>query len=224
MGRGRNKSAKVWRAKVARVAKNVALRAQETKQITLDIFPTTVYKDGGATSGQTTPFTVYPLRNVIQGTSNDDMIGDQITLKGINLRLNWRNSSASQTVSYVRVMVGWINPNVTTIGQNWRMGTAGDAVSAFLRRPSDADAIWKKVLVDRIYSVKSILTGVDNMGLMNIQVPLHNRKYEFSETTPFAGVHDDLVILVTCSSPGGVTLTTGVGVIDGFVRFWYKDA
>lgn len=220
--RGGNKPRKMWRAKVARVAKGVALRNLETKNLTVDIGLATIYKDGGDVISNSTPWSSYPLRNISIGTGAVDVIGDEVTLKQFNIHLMLRNASATSLNSHFRVMVGWFLPNVTSIGNNWRIGTGGDATSAFIRTPNDQLTIWKKLIHDRVYPVDSLISGVTAMRDVRINLKMHNKKYTFDPSSKF-GTKDDLVILVTASTPTGTPLTNPAGSIDGYYRVWYKD-
>jgi len=222
MGRGRYKSRKVWRAKVARVAKSTALRNLETKNITGDITAQTIYKDGGDVSGNASPFAFYPLSLLVPGTGPNDVVGDEITLKMCNFRLSLRNAASVSLNSRFRVMVGWLKPNVTNIGNNWRIGTFGDSMSAFIRNPNDEVAIWKKLLWDKTYAVNSMVTGTNQFANVHINLKMHNKRYSFDRTS-LNGTNEDLVCLVTASIPDGTTLTSIAGFVDGYFRVWYKD-
>lgn len=212
----------MWRAKVARVAKGVVLRNLEQKNLTVDLGLTTIWKDGGDVSGNAQPWLSYPLRQISSGTGAVDVIGDEIILKQANFRFLFRNDATSQTVTSFRVMIGWLNPNVTNVGSNWRIGTSGDAITAFIRTPMDQVTIWKKLLHDKSYPVNSILTGVNNMRDVHINLNMHNKKYMFDPVSK-AGTHEDLVVMVTASTGSGTPLTTSAGQLDGFYRVWYKD-
>jgi len=222
MGRGRYSSGKKWRSKVARVAKNVALRNQEQKSITLDLGAAGLYKDGGDTVSNSQPWSSFILRSLTSGVGAADVIGDEMTLKRFNLHLMFRNDAASQVDTAFRVMVGWLNPNVSSIGSNWRIGTGGDSIAAFIRTPLDQNTIWKKLLHDRVYTVNSIITAQNHMRKVTINLNMHNKKYMFDPVSKL-GIHEDLVVLVTGSSATGTALTTVIGGIDGFMRIWYKD-
>lgn len=222
MGRGRNKSRKVWRTKVARVAKSVALRNLETKNFTVDIAAQTLYKDGGNVISNPAPLAIYPLKLIVNGTGPNDALGDEVTLKMINWRFMFRNASSVSVNSRVRIMIGWLKPNVVSIGNNWRIGTFGDSVSAFIRQPNDEVAIWKKLLWDKSYACNSMITGTNQFTDIHINMKMHNKKYSY-DTASKNGTNEDLVALVTASIPDGTTLESITGFIDGYARIWYKD-
>lgn len=244
MGRGRNKSGKVWRAKVARVAKNVTLKNQETKYYEYvgsntatggagTVIP--LYSNGGSTSGSQAPFSDLPLINIDQGSGKSQRLGSQITLKGMHMRLNLQQDPNNQYFTQVRIIVAWTDPNFSTItaGNLFHSpAVAGNQViAAQLKGPTHQDSILRKVLVDRVfnlsvgnapYSASNLLQTLTNR-VQKINIPFHNKKYQFiSGTAAILGEHEDLRVFMFAYSPG-IANTIQVSNVYMNNRVYYKD-
>lgn len=245
MGRRGNKSRKVWRAKVARVAKSVTLRNQETKYYeyigantgvggSSGLIP--LYSNGGATSGSNIPYSDLPLDFIDVGGQKNQRIGNQITLKGMHIRGSFENDPASVGMTQARVILAWIDPNfsVSSISAGNLLylpaATGNNVLTAQLKGPTHQDTIIRKVVMDRIFSIEpgnSVTSGgVNNQirhKMFKINVPFHNKKYQFiSGTAGINGEHEDLVMFMFAFQPGAVN-TQQVLNVRITNRIYYKD-
>ena len=244
MGRGRNKSAKKWRAKVARVAKNVAVKNQETKYYEWTgvnnsvggsgaIIP--LFSNSGSSSGATIPFSDLPLDNIDQGTAKNQRLGTQITLKGLHLRMRLEQDPNNTFYTQVRVILGWLDPNFGSVSLanifNLPTLPGNNVVQAFIKGPTHENTVFRKVLVDRLINLPvqntafGATTAVQSLisRVVKVNVPFHNKKYQFiSGTAGINGEHEDLWLFVTAYSPGqGSTVQVANMGING--RVYYKD-
>lgn len=245
MGRGRNKSGKVWRAKVARVAKRVTLQNQETKYYeyvgvngtvggTLGLIP--LYSNGGSISGSNAPYADLPLDNIDVGDNKNQRSGTVITLKGMHIRGSFENDPNNLGNLQVRVILGWIDPNfnisgITAANILYLPAAAGSTVlDAQIKGPTAVDSIFKKVIVDRTFNVSpgnpvasaTALNQVRRHGF-KMNVAFHNKKYQFiSNTNGIGGESEDLAMFVFAFQPGFVN-TQQVGNLRINNRVYYKD-
>lgn len=244
MGRRRNKSGKVWRAKVARVAKNVTIRNQETKLYewigvnssvggSTAVIP--LYSNGGSSSGVASPFQDLPLDNIDQGTGKNQRLGNQITLKGMHLRFQFEQDPNNQFFTQARVVIGWLDPNfgsVSLANVFYLSTVAGNnTVNAFVKGPTHQDTVFRKVLVDRIINLplqqepytKVVTPQTLLSKVVKMDIPFHNKKYQFiSGTVGINGEHEDLWMFVTAYAPGQSNATQ-VANMRVCGRIYYKD-
>lgn len=245
MGRGRNKSGKVWRAKVARVAKNVTLRNQETKLYeyigansgsggSSALIP--LYSNGGSTSGSNIPYSDAPLFNIDVGTDKNKRVGNEITLKGMHIRASFENDPANVGITQARVILAWIDPNfsVSSISAANILyipsATGNNVLTAQLKGPTHQDTIIRKVVVDRVFNIapgNQVTSGTVNNQIRHVlfkmNVKFHNKKYQFiSATNGIAGENEDLVMFVFAFQPG-LTNTAQVLNLRFTNRIYYKD-
>lgn len=217
------KATKRWKAKVARVAKSVTLRNLETKRYSGDITQTLIYKNGGPTAASTNAFTIFPLRNIAVGTDEGSRIGNQITLK----RMNWRFVFDNILLADVkfRVTMGWIhNADLSTIPLTEVYIGGGDISSRFVRRPLDPFALFTSVIHDKVYRLDQDYVNEPIRRNVDIHIPMHNKKHNYSTNASNGGATEELVCIVTATDYIGVDLADDVGLVDGFFRVWYKDA
>lgn len=243
MGGRRNKSGKVWRAKVARVAKTVTLRNLETKlyewtgkNSALNGAGTliTLYSNGGDTSGSNAPFQTLPLQFINPGTDEQSRIGNQITLKGMKLRFLFENDPAYTGITYVRIIVGWIDPNLTTVTAGnllYQPALAGtNIISQMLKGPSHENSVLRRVVVDRLITLApgnqvSGGAAVNQIRpvVVKVNANMHNKKYKFvNESAAQFGEQEDLYLFMFAFSPGQInTQIVANARLNG--RVYYKD-
>lgn len=248
MGRGRNKSAKKWRAKVARVAKSVTLRTAETKRYIINgentsafgagaIIP--LFSNGGSSSLSSGPFVDFPLRFIDQGDGITQRAGNRIVLKGLHAHFQVEQDPTILGHTHVRIAMLWIDPNqvlsALTFG-NWFIGSLlgtnpNTTTSAFFRTGTDNDGIINKVIYDRVFALttgNAPTTSPDNVNqvgqkLIKVHIPFHNKMYQFiNGTTGSQGEHEDLVMLMTAYTPGRDG-TQQVANVRCFRKVYYKD-
>lgn len=244
MGRRRNKSAKKWRAKVARVAKNVTIRNQETKYYEWTGVNSTVggtgaliplFSNSGSSSGATIPFSDLPLDNIDQGPGKNQRLGTQITLKGLHMRMRFVQDPNNVFFTQVRVVLGWLDPNFGSVSLSniFNLPTlpGNDVIQAFIKGPTHENTVFRKVLVDRVINlpvqnaVPGASTGVQALlsKTVKINVPFHNKKYQYiSGTIGVNGEHEDLWLFVTAVGVGQANTVQVANMgING--RVYYKD-
>lgn len=245
MGRGRNKSGKVWRAKVARVAKRVTLQNQETKCYEFSGTNTVatgnksqiqLYSNGGVTSASTTAYWDLPLQYIDQSLTVTGRVGNEITLKGMHLRCLLIQDPTNQYPVYFRIIVGYVDPNLTgiTIGNlltDYNSGSANNVINSQIRGPTRPGSVLRKVLVDRVYKVEQSpigttgATSINTLGtrMVKFNIPLHNKKYKFISSTSGAdGEQEDLSVFMFAWSQGQAN-TVIVGNVQPTYAIYYKD-
>lgn len=234
----------MWRAKVARVAKNVTLRNQETKcyeYIGLNVTPggdqqaIPLFSNAGSVSGVPSPYRDLPLDNIDQGTARNQRIGNVITLKGMHMKLGFQIDPNVSLHTLIRVVIGWIDPNLASVSNANLLrnpAVAGtNVIQAQLVGPTEPDTILRKVLVDRVYDVRigeapfTILNNIPQIVERHIKlhIPFHNKKYQFvSGATGIGGEMEDLAMFVWGY---GVSQANTVQVANMYVnnRIYYKD-
>lgn len=249
MGGRRNKSGKVWRAKVARVAKRVTLQNQETKCYpwvgvnsaaggTFGIIP--LYSNAGSTSGVAAPYIDLPLDNIDTGVTKGTRVGNDITLKGMTMHLQFQQDENNTFPTKIRVMMCWVDPNfstssilTSTLLENAAVA-GNDVITALIRGPNRPDSIIRKVVMDRVYSVNTMnapylptapATNVNRIGTHNakLNVRFHNKKYQFINVAAGSnGEKEDLMMFVWGWAPGQAN-TVQVANMKVAARVYYKD-
>lgn len=235
----------MWRSKVARVAKRVTLQNQETKLYeyigantgtggSSALIP--LYSNGGSTSGSNIPYTDTPLRNIDGGTDKNKRIGNEIILKGMHIRAEIENDPSNVGMTQVRMILAWIDPNFTISSISAAnilyipSATGNSVLAAQLKGPTHQDSIIKKVVFDRVINVfpgNQVIGGTNlqqiNPRMVKINVPFHNKKYQFISTTNgILGELEDLVLFVFAFQPG--VINTGQVANMRFTnRVYYKD-
>jgi len=231
MGRGRNKSGKMWRAKVARVAKNVTLRNLETKRIGFNLI-SNMTQSAGATGaiGLAQNNIMFGL---IQGTGRQERIGNMITLKGIHFKFNWDSvgqANLSNTV-HIRVSLFKVDPFLLSAGvaaftrdQLFIDGAtaARPMANLYVRGQNEDQAVIQKVYFDRVFTFNPSLSLAVNAKHFRVMVPMHNMKFKFASNTSGSGDDFDLV-LVTQAWVAGSATDDDTGTVITDYRIYYKD-
>lgn len=225
------------------MAKTVALRNQETKlyewvgtnSITGgsgSLIP--LFSNSGVSSASANPYSDLPLDNIDSGTTDTTRVGNGITLKGLHLRFSIENEPSLITNVQVRLIVGWLDPNFGSVAlaNLFFLHTAAgnNVITAQLNGSTHNNTVFKKVLVDRVYTVhpgNQVTGGVALQQSMNrlvkLNIPLHNKKYRFKNSSAGqGGEHEDLWIFMTSFAPGQPNTQQLVNVrMTG--RVYYKD-
>lgn len=245
MGRRRNKSAKVWRAKVARVAKAVTLKSSETKRYLIAgantasggaaaIIP--LYSNGGSVSAATGPYVDYPLQYIDQGDGLTQRTGNRIILKGLHAHLQVEGDPNFLGNTHVRVTLAWVDPNFTLTPFTYQnlylnaISASNTTTNAFIRHGTDNDTIIRKVVFDRVYAISTVnqSTGGTTVNqvpqrLIRINIPLHNRMYQFVNSgSGSGGEADDLIMFMSAYTPGRAS-TDPVANVRMNRKVYYKD-
>lgn len=226
MGRRRTASGKKWRAKVARVAKNVTLRSSETKRYQTTgtnsaaggdntIIP--LFSNGGSSSLSSGPFYDMPLRFIDPGDGITSRTGNRITLKGMHVYMQVEQDPTFLGNTHVRVSVVWIDPNQSPTALAFGNFYNNGVISALtttqtpMRHGTDNDAIINKVIYDRVFALRTgevATTSPDNtqqvsQKLIKFHIPFHNKLYQFvNSSTGIQGEKEDLVFIMTAYTPG----------------------
>lgn len=245
MGRGRNKSGKVWRAKVARVAKAVTLKNSETKRYVIGGANTSnggagalipLFSNGGTTSAATGPYVDYPLQYIDQGDNITQRTGNRIILKGLHAHLQVEGDPNNLGNTHVRVTFAWVDPNFSLTPFTYQnvylnaITSNNTTTNAFIRSGVDNDSIIRKVVFDRVYALSTInlptggtLTNQVPQKLIRINLPLHNRNFQYvSSTSGSTGEADDLIMFMTAYTPGQAN-TVQVANVRMYRKVYYKD-
>lgn len=231
MGRRRNKSGKMWRAKVARVAKNVAIRNLETKRIGFNVISNVTQSAGASTAlalGQTNI-----MFGLTQGVGRAQRIGNQITLKGINFKFTWDSvgqANLSNTV-HIRVSLFKVDPFLLTAGvanftrdQLFIDGAtvARPMANLYVRGANEDQGVIQKVYFDRVVTFNPTLSVAVSAKHFMVKVPMHNMKYKYASDSSGNGDEYDLV-LVTQAWVAGSAKDDDTGTIITDYRIYYKD-
>lgn len=235
----------MWRSKVARVAKSVTLRAVETKcyQINGDnsgpgggLLAIPLYSNGGSTSGATGPWLDFPLRYIDVADGITERNGNRITLKGMHIHAQIEGESAALGNTHVRISLAWVDPN-SAVGSYVYQNLYDNAIAgsntttnAFLRHGTDANAVIRKVLYDKVFALNTgnlptggSLNSQIGQRLVRIHIPFHNKLYQFiNAASGIGGEKEDLLMFATAFTPGQAN-TVRVANVRLYRKIYYKD-
>lgn len=226
MGGRRNKSRKVWRSKVARVAKNVTLRNLETKRIGANVITNTVQAQGFAgTISATNTMSI-----ITQGTAKGQRVGDMITLKGMTFKFLYANTGAisPNNTCMMRVSLFKIDPYLTvsslTRDQFFIDGAtaARPVASMFVRGPNEDTSIVQKTYFDKVFTFVPAIANVNNAKHFTVNVPMHNTKFKFQSAAVDAGDQFDIVLVVQAWISGAAAGDDTGEIITDY-RIYWKD-
>lgn len=208
--------------RVARIAKTVALRQQETKHAALSYASREVYHNNS--------YNITPnLINIQQGVlDHAHRIGDEVTLRGIKLYMKFEDK--------------WDRPNTNfrVVIAKCRQGIAG-ALTLPIKTitgnatfdPVDMEQLMK-VYVNRTYRFGDKNTFIDSTtGAANNQVtthfrklwiPLNNVKYKFLNQNTSQGTAYNIAMWVAAYDAAGEFTTDNIGNIQVIGEVFFKDA
>lgn len=188
---------KKTRTKKKNTTKNVAYKAlalakanrrvMETKRDDLTITPTTI--------GYTP--TAYTLLTSAYGdTANEDRIGNQITLKGVHLKMTARSSTAATSLTLLRVLVVMKKTpgafSVTDYFEN-----AGGAVNSYNSLKKWDNRFQFKTFYDRTFAVDSGFgSGYGNVVLDKyFKIPKNLQNVTYDDAGNYESGHPALILV-----------------------------
>lgn len=198
----------------------------------LGIIP--LFSNSGSASASVNPYQDLPLDHIDAGTQNFQRIGNKITLKGMHIRATIEHEPSLINNVQVRFVIGWLDPNfgsvaLANIFENFT-AAGNNVITAQLNGPTHEDSVFRKVLVDRTYTLhpgNQVTGGVALQQIMTklikINIPFHNKNYQMiNGTAGRNGELEDLWIFVTAFAPGQPN-TQQVANLRMTNRIYYKD-
>lgn len=211
------RSGATFRKKVARIAKTVALRQQETKHYHQSI------ASGQAIYHNTWSTIRDNLITVPSNGANDNRTGDEITLRGIKLYIYTEHPIDRPNVNW-RIVIGRLAPNASGLVRG--KGITGRT----LNDPLDMD-YYQKIHVDKRFNIKCDTYG-DGVGsnrkqysrCTTIWLPLNNYKYRFENHSTTAGRDWELQLGMTAFDVDGTLTSDILGTVSIASVLYFKDA
>ena len=205
--------------KIARIAKTVALRTQETKHAVVSFATRELYHNNSYMIASN-------LIDITQGVQDQtNRIGDEVTLRGIALRMIFEDK--------------WDRPNTTfrvVVAKNARAGTTMPTknitgITTF--DPMDTEQVIK-VLVNRTFRFGDKNTFIDSTtGTANNQrtthfrkvwIPLNDVKYKFLNQNSNIGTSYNIACWVSAYDASTELTTDNIGSVKVFGEVFFKDA
>lgn len=173
--------------------------------------------ESSKTQKHNTIYACCPTQAIIQGTANNQRVGDSAYLCSLKLRVNlqaWTDPNGYQ----FRVIIGWTGEELTTANIATEIVSGGiGSTELFL---PNTTTYWMgnalinpkafTVLFDRVYDVNSQISGYSDVVSDIITVPL-NTQFEYQSSGNVQGKTRNLVIAVVGGVCGGIAGTTNVG-------------
>lgn len=210
------KKAKGKYATMRKIAKQVVLKAEETK---------VAVANGSITSvDMSNLYTAAPLQIITQGTNSNNRVGNEIYLKNVRGRITFRTSG---TVPYLvgRVTAMW-HPTAYSISgwgvnfvakEDYTHPSLGPTTEAFLNYNGLASVVY-----DKIFRINQDITGevMDRTIDFNLRI---NKKLKFKSGSNQM-LDNQLYVVISTYAPGQTTpFITFPGVMSDFVAT-FKDA
>jgi hypothetical protein len=171
-------------------------------------------------------YMIQPTRNINQGTSNQQRLGDDIFLEALKLKGTFNTATNSNAYQY-RIIVGYTGEEIA-VSNTW--STTGLS-AADMYQPDTFDATFltggainKKavtVLLDETIDVNSQVEGAPTLHGFDYLVPL-KQKFLYQSAGSTYGKTKNLFVWVVGYSPG-LTGATVIGTINIAVDLIFKD-
>lgn len=210
--------------KVARIAKTVALRTQETKHAIVSYATREVYHNNS--------YNITPnLIDVTQGVQDQtNRLGDEITLRGIKL--------------YMKFQDKWDRPNTNfrVVVAKCRQGIAGGLVLPTkvisgnpTFDPMDMEQVMK-VYVNKTYRFGDKNTFIDTTGgaptannpatthFRKLWIPLNNARYKFLNQNSNQGTAWNIACWIAAYDASTELSTDNIGSVQIIGELFFKDA
>lgn len=218
------RSPSVMKKEVAKIAKRVVMRNQETKNLQIG-------RDDQALF-YVTDYWYELCQNVVVGNNEGQRISDKIQDVYADLSFHYSHRNVSHDGSSLRILIIKSNQEMANLASAWQPGAFGTAFPfLFSAQAGESSAIVNKhdytVLLDtNLRSWRNIAatpTGVP--GILRKRVKLGNWTYETQ--TGAGGIHyqkfRNIYLIVTCSEMGTTPIQIcGDLAFSGFLYF--KDA
>lgn len=211
------------RKTVARIAKTVALRQQETKSITETSPLQPVYHNNS--------YNIFTnLVDVSQGTNDTSRIGDHIILRGVKIYIQFQSMYDRPNTTF-RVVMGKARETVAALTSLPRRNITG----VHVLDPVDTERLMK-VYVNKRYRFGDKDTMIDVGGegtstlnrptthFRTIWVPLNNQHYQFLNGTNKLGRDYNLPLWVACYDHSSSLSLDNIGEIRVSYELFFKDA
>lgn len=167
-----------------------------------------------------------PTSKIVQGTDNNDRIGDSVFLEA--LKINYNVETNTTAGAYVfRVIVGYS-------GEEYGAATFSTTTltSAELFLPTTGTEYWKTnacinpkaftVLYDQTIDANSQIAATRDVQSMSVTIPLKSR-FPYQTDASGYGKFKNLYIIVLGSVSGGTDNTTSVGNMTCTYDLIFKD-
>lgn len=226
MGGRRNKSRKVWRAKVARVAKATTLRAVETLRLGSTLTAANLLQPASLASN--VAFSK-PTDLLVQGPDSDEIVGREIILKGMQKNFVFYNTGTinPDQPRMVRVLCLKIDPYVSSstlaYNQLFVQGSSPDPGTWILRTEKEPTSIIQKVYYDRMFTLPAVnIAGQYAFRHVKSHVDFHNMKWRRNTAASVIGSDFDIIWALMSWVPGNAAGDANV-LYSSDDRLYYKD-
>lgn len=218
------KKSSSFNTRVARIAKTVALRQQETKHAALSYASRELYHNNS--------YNIAPnLINIQQGVQDHaHRIGDEVTLRGIKLYLKLESKWDRPGTSF-RVVVAKCRQMVAgNLSLPLKVITGNPVFD-----PVDMEQLMK-VYANRTYRFGDKNTFIDTTGgaqtannkatahFRSIWIPLNNARYKFVNQNTTMGTAYNIACWVAAYDTSFDLSTDNIGKIDVIGEVFFKDA
>ncbi len=190
-----------------------------TKQWALSPSITTVTHD--------TIYSWSPTQGIVQGTANDERIGDSLYLTG--LRIKGFNVTDTPAAGYsMRIMVGWtgeeyaaantFNSSSLSANELFLPGTGGTWNQTGIVNPKAFT-----LLHDQVVTMNSLITGISDLNSFDQFIPI-NAKMVYQSDASSQGKLRNLYVVVIGNVVGGLGGDTDTGDFFMSAVLSYKDS
>lgn len=215
--------------KEVRVIKELSLRPEETKQFQ--------YAYGNTISH--TVVNDYELNyvqifgSIARGTGADQILGNQIRVKGIALDVIVRGDANATGISRVFGKLALMRCNYQTTsyttGQLLKAPTASSLVSSTYNthtRPWNTFSGQVVKVYNTVYvnTAKQFITTGEAIYRRKIWIPMNDELIKFASGSTYEQGGDDLYLVWMLSGPPVGTTATNVGTLQFNYNVYYKDA
>lgn len=171
-------------------------------------------------------YTIVPTRNIGQGTSNQQRLGDDIFLEALRVKGTFNTATDSNAYQY-RMIVGFTGEELA-VSTTWS-STGLSAADVYQPDTFDATfltggAVNKKaitVLYDETYDINSQVEGAPTLHGFDVLVPI-KQKFLYQSAGSTYGKTKNLFVWIVGYSPG-LTGVTVIGSCNIAVDLIFKD-
>lgn len=227
--RGANRPTVVFNKKEVQVIREIAARPEETKQFQ--------YAYGNALSHTVT--NDYELNysqvfgSIARGTGPNQIVGNQIRVKGIRVDFIVRNNSGSTTAARVFGKFGLCRLNYqTTSYTTSQLLKAPDASSLVSSSYNTHTRPWNTFsgVVEKVHHMsmvntgKQFLTSGEGIQRKTVWIPMNDKLIKFASGSTYEQQGSDLYFVWMLSGAGVGATATGIGELQFTYTVYYKDA
>lgn len=171
-------------------------------------------------------YTIVPTRNIGQGTSNQQRLGDDIFLEALKVKGTFNTATDSNAYQY-RMIIGFTGEELA-VSSTW---SSTGLAAADVYQPDTFDATFltggavnKKsitVLYDETFDVNSQVEGAPTLHGYDVLVPI-KQKFLYQSAGSTYGKTKNLFVWIVGYSPG-LTGITNIGSCNIAVDLIFKD-